>query len=38
VSEYPETEVMQEEEVETPMPAAESDAEEPAEGADEWDD
>jgi hypothetical protein len=29
---------MPEEEIERPTPAAESDAEEPAEGADDWDD
>ena len=38
MSEYPETEAMEEEEIQTPMPAAGSDAEEPAEDADEWDD
>jgi len=38
VSEYPETEAMPEEEIETPTPAAESDPEERAEGADDWDD
>ena len=38
MSEYPETEAMPEEEIETPTPAAESDAEEPAGGADDWDD
>lgn len=38
MSEYPETEAMPEEETETPMPAAESNAKEPAEGADDWDD
>ena len=38
MSEYPESEAMPEEETETPVPAAESDAEEPSEGSQEWDD